>query len=116
MFTSGCLKDEASNWGSLDPVRLFPVEQLMHGLTNIYPTVQPETIMPIAVPTRRDPNVLLTTIGTVENHPPLESPLTMANTSVGPREVEAGQMTKRLIALITRVRKSEFMEPIASHE
>jgi hypothetical protein len=60
--------------------------------------------------------VFPTTIGTVENQPPLEIPFTMAKIRVGVKEVEAGQITNRLIALRRRVRNSEFMDPMVSQE
>jgi hypothetical protein len=84
--------------------------------TRKYPTDHPETIIPIAVPTRSDPKVFPTTIGTVENQPPFATPFTIAKMSVGAKVVEAGQMTNRLNALRRRVRKSELRGPMASHK
>lgn len=71
--------------------------------------------MPIAMDTLAEPKTLPTTVGIVEKNPPFEIPLMMTKTIIGPRVVEAGQMTNMLMAVRLSEMKSVLSGPSLSH-
>lgn len=85
-------------------------------LTIRYPPTQPVTIMPMAIETLADPNVLLTTVGMVAKKPPFEAPLTTTKTASGASEVDAGHSVSMLIAVSMREPMSVLRGPNTSQK
>lgn len=86
----------------------------MVGQTIKYPPAQPDTIIPIATPTRRLPNTLPTTVGIVLKNPPFAAPLIITKAIKGPNVFDTGQSTSMLSALRIRERRRVFTGPIES--